>query len=84
MKGQKIQCTQRKDKMPRELMRLVDEPTLFVSVEFEIRDAWIGLYWRFEKGYWNLWIIAVPMLPLHIMWMDRRHRWWLEGLHECD
>lgn len=68
--------------LPNEVLRLVDEPTLYVAVEFEVHDMWVGAFWRHEKGLHHLWICIIPMLPLHVCWRDRWYRYYREGLHE--
>ena len=44
-----------------------------LSIELEIRDMWIGIYWRHDKLYqlWHLYICIVPCLPVHITWQDK-------------
>lgn len=46
-----------------------------VSLEFEPRDAWIGVFWRWDNessfGYkvasrFDAWICLVPCLPIHV------------------
>lgn len=38
---------------------------------FEVKkeDAWIGAFWRYERGDWgstfNLWVCLLPCMPLH-------------------
>jgi hypothetical protein len=41
-----------------------------VSIEFEIRDFWVGLFWKEDEYYVNhIYICLIPCLPIHIQWV---------------
>ena len=43
-----------------------------IKLEFEPRDLWIGIYWRYDHAYYNmrhLFICLIPCLPIHITWV---------------
>ena len=37
--------------------------------EFKLADMWVGLFWRKQPRRLDVWVCAVPCLPLHI-WYD--------------
>lgn len=52
-----------------------------IRLEFKPQDLWVGFFWRHRtyhdcQGYHvpddlDLWICVVPMLPLHIRFIER-------------
>ena len=41
----------------------------FARLEFVRQDCWVGAYWRTTYAVgrqFDLWICAIPMLPLHV------------------
>ena len=42
---------------------------LWIRLEYKRADCWIGAYWDRTKYYhYNLWIVPLPMFPIHIKW----------------
>jgi hypothetical protein len=43
-----------------------------LSIEWEPRDWWIGLYWTTKttsnRREWHYYLCLLPCLPLHIVW----------------
>jgi hypothetical protein len=41
-----------------------------LGFKFVPGDMWVGLYWKFERGFlistWDIYICVLPMLPLHL------------------
>ena len=76
--------------------RLVDRPRLKVQIQLEIRDLWLGLFWRTTKIAFHFYICLVPMVPLHItiakgklreegdLWCSWCHRWVSPEDHQND
>jgi hypothetical protein len=47
-----------------------------ISLEFCIKDFWIGLYWddeHFENGFLDLYFCIIPFFPIHICYT--KHDW---------
>ena len=44
----------------------------FARFEFKFQDCWIGVFWKNSSYQCDVWIIAIPMFPLHICWL---HGW---------
>lgn len=44
-----------------------------ISLEFEPRDIWIGIYWDYQKVYkmFHVYICLVPLFPIHITLTDK-------------
>ena len=47
-------------------LRLIDRPGLIAQLQFEVRDAFVGLFWRKTEIALHLYICVVPCIPLHI------------------
>ena len=47
-------------------IRLIDRPGLIAQFQFELRDAFVGLFWRKTEIALHLYICVVPFVPLHI------------------
>lgn len=54
-------------------LRLYDGTYCKVQFQLELRDMWIGLFWR-KTAFWHFYICLVPCLPLHITWVPRAAR----------
>lgn len=39
-----------------------------VSISFEPRDLWIGLFWDHRHGVTQLFITIIPCFPLRLAW----------------
>ena len=46
--------------------RLINRNSLIVQFQVELRDCWIGLFWRKTEIAFHLYICLVPLIPLHI------------------
>lgn len=46
--------------------RIVDRPTLKVQFQWELRDLWVGLFWRKTQIALHLYVCIVPCVPLHV------------------
>lgn len=38
-------------------------------IEFKLEDFWIGFFWKRSGTFFDLWICAVPCVPLHVQWI---------------
>ena len=54
-------------------LRLYDGTWCKVQLQLELRDIWIGLFWR-KTSFWHFYMCVVPCLPLHIIWVPRALR----------
>ncbi len=36
--------------------------------EWQPQDLWVGAFWKRIGNCWDLWICALPCVPLHISW----------------
>ena len=47
---------------------MADKVKLEISIEFEPRDIWLGIYWDYREIYkmFHIYICIIPMLPIHI------------------
>lgn len=51
---------------PMRALRLISRPNLIAQLQWEPRDAWVGLFWRRTDIALHLYICLVPFVPLHI------------------
>lgn len=57
-------------------LRLIDHTgryRIVAQFQLEIRDVWIGIFWRKSEmsaklPIWHLYICLLPCVPLHITW----------------
>jgi hypothetical protein len=47
-------------------LRIVNRPGLIAQFQFEPRDIWIGLFWRYTDIALHLYVCVLPLVPLHI------------------
>lgn len=47
-------------------IRFIDWPRLKVQLQFEVRDLWIGVFWRKTEIALHIYICIVPLFPIHI------------------
>ena len=53
--------------------RIVDRPRLRVQFQLELRDWWVGVFWRRTDIALHLYVCIVPLIPLHVTigtWRD--------------
>lgn len=61
--------------------RLVDRPTIKLQLQFEMRDCWVGLFWRKTDLAIHLYICLVPTIPLHVTILRRKYQNRCERTH---
>lgn len=47
-------------------VRLITQPTLRVNLQFELRDLWVGVFWRRNGRFFHLYICLLPTVALHV------------------
>lgn len=53
-------------------LRIINRKTLKAQFQWEVRDIWVGLFWRINREmpppYYtlHLYICIVPLIPLHV------------------
>ena len=47
-------------------LRLIDRPRLKAQFQLELRDLWVGVFWRKTEIALHIYACVIPMLPLHI------------------
>ncbi len=47
-------------------LRIINRPTVKAQFQLELRDVWVGLFWRKTDIALHLYICIVPLIPLHI------------------
>lgn len=51
-------------------LTLIDRPGFGLSVLFEPRDLWVGVYWTKTVWTFTVYICIIPMLPIKLNWYD--------------
>jgi hypothetical protein len=52
--------------------RIINRPRLKVQLQFELRDVWIGCFWRVSRhpdlraSILHLYVCLLPLFPLHV------------------
>lgn len=52
-------------------LRFIDRPRLKVQLQFELRDLWVGLFWRKTDLCVHFYLCILPMVPLHVTVLRR-------------
>ena len=54
--------------IPRNTRKIITDKRPTISLRYEPRDLWIGVYW--DRPIWGLviYICILPMLPIRIHW----------------
>lgn len=55
----------------REKMWWVGE-RLHLSIHFDPRDLWIGMFWDHDLGDTDVYICPIPCVVLHVLWQKNR------------
>jgi hypothetical protein len=42
---------------------------LGIFLKFDPRDLWLGLYWDVGDFWADLYLVLIPMLPIHFSWI---------------
>ena len=54
------------------------------SIKFKSQDCYVGAYWQQCAYRFDIWLVLIPMLPLHIGWLRRGWTWDKVKIYETE